>query len=244
MKNIPLLLGTIFGTLLLVLGVAVFFSNSAPKTEDLAPVDQALLVGENPHISGPENAPITIVEFSDFQCPACQATAPFIKQVASQYPNDVRVIYRHFPLSSIHPYAQVAAEASEIAAVEGKFWEYHDLLFDRFDTWTKLKSNDEVQKALVAFAGELGIDTKQFQEKIQSGEYTNAVLEDVSVANSLKVNGTPTLFVNGQRLSAPNQLPEVIEALLASTSEQSTESSENSEQSTEASASTSQATNE
>lgn len=247
MKNIPLLLGTIFGTLLLVLGVAVFFSNSAPQGADTAPVDQALVLGEDPHIYGPENAPITIVEFSDFQCPACQATAPFIKQVMSQYPNEVRLVYRHFPLSSIHPYAQVAAEASEIAAAEGKFWEYHDLLFERFDDWTKLKSNDEVQTALVGFAGELGIDTTQFKEKIQSGEYRDAVLADVSVANSLTINGTPTLFVNGQRLSAPNQLPEVIEALLAGMSDQGSEDSAQSpEQATEASqasASASPATN-
>lgn len=214
MKNIPLLLGTIFGTLILVLGVAFFFSNSSTPVTDQAPIDPALLVGEAPHIYGPEDAQITVVEFSDFQCPACRATAPFIKDIADQYPEDVRVIYRHFPLSSIHPYAQFAAEASEVAATQGKFWEYHDILFESFDEWTKLKSVEEVQEALVRYAGELGIDTAEFQEKILSREQQDAVLSDVSAGNSFNVNATPTLFVNGQRLSAPNQLPQLIEALL------------------------------
>jgi len=214
MKNIPLLLGTIFGTLILVLGVTFFFSNSSTQTVDEAPIDPALLVGDAPHIYGPSDAPITIVEFSDFQCPACRATESLIKDVADQYPEDVRVIYRHFPLSSIHPYAQLAAEASEVAATQGLFWEYHDILFDSFDEWTKLKSADEVQTAFVGYAGELGIDTAQFQEKILSREQRDAVLSDVAAGNSFNVNATPTLFVNGQRLSAPNQLPQLIEALL------------------------------
>lgn len=215
MKNIPLLVGTILGTLILIVGVAFFFSSSqkSPQAETQV-VDQALLGQDARHIYGPENAPVTIVEFSDFQCPSCRAAAPLIKQVADTYPEDVRVIYRHFPLGSF-PYSQLAAQASEVAAESDLFWEYTNLLYQNQSEWSALRSEEAVLEALEGYAQELGIDTAQFQEKIQSNEYQDVVLADRALGNSLNITGTPTLFVNGQRLSAPNQLPQLVEALVS-----------------------------
>jgi len=219
MKNIPLLLVTILGTLLMVVGVAVFFSSSqtSPSTPGEQQYDSTMVTGDAPHSFGPENARVTIVEFSDFQCPACKAVEPFVKQVAEAYPEDVRVVYRHYPLTSIHPYAQLAAQAAEVAADDGKFWEYHDRLFAEQPTWSKAKTAEEAQSLFVGYAADLGIDTAEFQEKIQSSEYRDRVLADVTAGNELSINATPTLFINGQFVAAPNQLPQLIDEILAET---------------------------
>ena len=233
MKNIPLLIGTIVGTLLLIVGVAFFFSStqSTPETETQV-VDAAMLAADARHPYGPEDAAVTIVEFSDFQCPSCRAASPLVKQVMNEYPEDVRVIYRHFPLGSF-PYSQLAAQASEIAGENDLFWEYHDLLFQNQAEWSALRSEGAVRDIFVTYAGELGIDTEQFQEKIQSNEYQDEVLADRALGNSLNITGTPTLFVNGQRLSAPNQLPSLVEAIVNAEAEAPETSSEEELEATE-----------
>jgi len=230
MKNIPLLVGTILGTLLLVVGVAFFFSNSQTTPEgETQIVDQGVLTQDARHIYGAEDAAITIVEFSDFSCPSCRATQPLLEQVADQYPEDVRLIYRQFPLGSF-PNTQLAAQASEYMAEQGLFWEFGDLLYERQPEWSQIRSESELQETLVGYAQELGIDTTDFTEKIQDTKYRDLVYADRSLGNSLNVSGTPTLFVNGQRLSAPNQLPSLIEAMLAADSSTSQEEMERTEE--------------
>jgi protein-disulfide isomerase len=137
-----------------------------------------------------------------------------IKQVKQQYPNDVTVIYRHFPLSNIHPYAQLAAQASEVANQEGKFWEFHDRLFEDQETWATLSSQDEVLAQFVSYAEEFGIDKATFTEKINSDSVMSAVAQDVSLATQLNVNATPTIYLNGQKVSAPQQLFQLVDDLL------------------------------
>jgi protein-disulfide isomerase len=230
MKNIPLLVGTILGTLLLVVGVAFFFSNSqtAPEGETQI-VDQSVLLQDARHSYGPEDAAVTIVEFSDFSCPSCRATQPLLKQVANAYPEDVRLVYRQFPLGSF-PNTQLAAQASEYIGEQGLFWEFNDMLYERQQEWSQIRSEAEFQEVLVSYAEELGIDTTDFIEKIQDTKYRDLVYADRSLGNSLNVSGTPTLFVNGQRLSAPNQLPSLIEAMLAADSSTSQEEMEETEE--------------
>lgn len=215
MKNIPLLLGTILGTLALVVGVAIFFSNtqSTPEQGEVI-VDQNLLLEDARHRYGPEDASIIITEFSDFSCPFCRAVAPLVKQVANQYPEDVSLVFRHFPLGSF-AHSQLVAQASEYMADQGLFWEFHDLVYQSQTEWSQLRSQSEVIEILSGIAQELGIDITDFEEKIQLAEYSDRVLIDRSVGNAVQVSGTPTLFVNGQRLSAPDQLPQLVEALLA-----------------------------
>jgi len=117
MKNLPLLIGTIIGTLILVGGIAFFFSKET--TVSSQPVDQAELVSGTNNKVGGENPVATIVEFSDLQCPACRASQPLVKAVLEEYGDQVQLVYRHFPLDQIHPFARTAAIASEIAAEEG-----------------------------------------------------------------------------------------------------------------------------
>jgi len=211
MKNLPLLIVTLIGTIALIVGVAVVFSQKATQSQT---VDQAVLAGDQSNKTGPADAKVTIVEFSDFQCPACAAIYPLIKQVKAQYPSDVAIIYRHFPLSSIHPYAQISAQAAEVAAEAGKFWEMHDRLFEEQAVWSTLKSEDEVIAKLAEYAQELGIDKKSFMERIVSDKVKTAVAEDATAATRIGVNATPTLYINGQKVTAPQQLNQLVADLL------------------------------
>lgn len=211
MKNLPLLLVTLIGTIALIVGVAVMFSKSASKAQT---VDQAVLVGERRSMSGKADAKVTIVEFSDFQCPACAAIHPLIKQVKAQYPNDVAMVYRHFPLSSIHPYAQVAAQAAEVAGQDGKFWEMHDRLFEQQLVWSSLKTQDEAVAKFAEYAQEFGIDKQSFMERIESDKVKAAVAEDITVGTRINVDSTPTLYINGQKVTAPQRLAELVADVL------------------------------
>ncbi len=211
MKNLPLLIITILGTLALIIGVAVIFSRSNTSTQT---VDRAVVETNSKLVTGPENARVTIVEFSDFQCPACAAVSPLVKQVAAQYPNDVRVIYRHFPLTEIHPYAMLAAQASEVAAEQGKFWEMHDVLFERQNEWANLPNAQAVQDKFGEYFDQLTIDKQLLIEKIQTDPVKQAVAQDMSLGAQLRVDATPTLYVNGQKLTAPGQLPATVSDLL------------------------------
>lgn len=144
------------------------------------------------HILGPENARVTLIEYSDFECPFCQRHLPTLKQILAQYPNDVRLVYRHFPLSQIHPQAQKAGEASECVAKLGgneKFWQYHDLLFEN----QRMFSNDTFKR----LAREVGVNESQFASCLDSGEMAQKVLQDYASGNDAGVSGTPATFVNG-----------------------------------------------
>ncbi|MBW7955289.1 thioredoxin domain-containing protein [Patescibacteria group bacterium] len=208
MKNVPLLLGTLVGTLILVVGLAFVFSR--PETPTV--VDTTMVLGQDRPATGPENAKVTIVEFSDFQCPSCRAAQPLVKQILEKYPNDVRFVYRHFPLVTIHFNAQRAAEAAEAARSSEKFWEFHDLLFAEQNTWSEL-NDAEFKAKLDEYAEKLAIDKTEFQKKMESKEIKDVVAADVTDGNRAGVDGTPTFFVNGQLTSAPQLLSTVESAL-------------------------------
>jgi protein-disulfide isomerase len=141
---------------------------------------------------GPASAPIEIIEFSDFQCPFCQRANPTVDQVLKTYGDRVRFVYRHFPLGN-HPNARPAAEASQCAAEQGKFWEYHDRLFANP---SKLGDPDLKQHAAA-----LGLDTGKFNACVDSHKYKPQVDADVNAGEEAGVNGTPAFFVNGRMLS-------------------------------------------
>jgi protein-disulfide isomerase len=134
-----------------------------------------------------------------------------VKQVLAQNPDQVRLVYRHFPLLNIHPHALIAAQASEVAAEENKFWEMHDKLFETQTEWAELTSQDEVLAKFESYAEELGIDKVRFRERIHSDEVKQAVSKDLSLAERLNVDSTPTFYVNGYKVPAPQQLPSVVE---------------------------------
>ena len=216
MKNIPLLIGTILGTLGLIVLIAVMFSRSDPNsssTEALT-VDPALVAGEKRLAKGPAEARVTVVEFSDFQCPACKAVQPLVQQLTQTYPDQVQVVYRHFPLDSIHPNARLAAVATEVAQDYGKFWEMHDLLFARQGDWDTITSRDQLKETFANYAQELEIDKSEFLTKIEDNAYAERVQADASLAGELNLQSTPTFFVNGVMTPAP-QLSSAVQSVLA-----------------------------
>jgi predicted DsbA family dithiol-disulfide isomerase len=142
---------------------------------------------------GPANAPVTIVEFSDFECPYCSGLFPTLQQVEKNYAQQVRIVYRQFPLSNIHPHAQKAAEASLCANEQKKFWEFHDSMFSN---QKELSVPDLKQRAV-----DLKMDTQSFNQCLDSGRYVAAIQADIQEGASNGVNGTPALFINGRFLS-------------------------------------------
>ncbi len=205
MKNLPLLLVTLLGTLLFVVGVAVIFSKSSePQT-----ADHALLMNNVAHLKGTQNPKVTVIEFSDFQCPACRGYQPVVSQLLEKYPNDVQLIYRHFPLVSIHPHAQLAAEAAEAAHKFGKFWEMHDLLFQTQDEWAEVKNSGDALAKFEEMAAKLQIDKNEFRKTIESQEVRDRVKVDMADGVKLNIQGTPTFYVNDQLITAPQLVPTV-----------------------------------
>lgn len=159
---------------------------------------------------GAENAPVTIVEFSDYQCPFCKRAEPVIDEILAKYPDRVRVVYRHFPLDQIHPRARPAAEASLCAGEQGKFWEFHEKLF----------SGEGLEEAdLVAYAEAVGLDKAKFEACVSERRFQKQVEADLAAARAAGVSGTPAFFVNGIMLSGAQPVEkfvEIIERELAS----------------------------
>ncbi len=153
---------------------------------DLAvPVDP-----ERDHVRGPEKAPVTLVEYGDFECPYCGLAEPVVRELLADY-GDLRYVWRHLPLTDVHPHAELAAEATEAAAGQGKFWEMHDQLLDHQGALTA--------KDLIRYAGELGLNTEQFARDLRQRAGQAKIAEDMDSADLSGVSGTPTFFVNGKR---------------------------------------------
>jgi protein-disulfide isomerase len=151
----------------------------------------SLPLGKSPS-KGPEKSAITIVEFSDYQCPYCAKSEPLIKSFLDVYPKDTRVVFKHFPLVSIHPHAMPAALAAAAAQKQGKFWQMHELLFAN----QHALSSEQITQ----LAKQIGLDTAKFEADMKSDEVKAAVQEDVQLAQQVGVRGTPTIFVNGKLL--------------------------------------------
>jgi Na+/H+ antiporter NhaA len=158
----------------------------SPALVDLAiPVDV-----ERDHFRGPPDAPVTLVEYGDFECPYCGQAEPVIRELLADF-GDLRYVWRHLPLNDVHAHAQLAAEAAEAAAAQGRFWEMYDLLLDHQDALTV--------RDLVRYAEQLGLDVERFREALRKRKFGPRVAEDVESADQSNVSGTPTFFVNGRR---------------------------------------------
>jgi protein-disulfide isomerase len=169
---------------------------------------------EGAPVRGAANAPVTVVEFSDFECPFCKQTRPTLKQLLERYPGKLRLVYRDFPLDSIHPQARRAAEAARCAHDQEKFWEYHDVLFTESP---RLALED-----LRRYAGQLGLDVTKFDSCLSAGVHKAAVQRDLDEGNRLGITGTPAFFINGRTLTGAQPLEaftRLIEQELASIAE-------------------------
>lgn len=162
-------------------------------------------VGERDHAQGPADAPVTLVEYGDYECPHCGRAYPIVKDVQRRLGDRLRFVFRNFPLSSIHPHAEHAAESAEAAAPQGKFWEMHDYLFEHQQS---LEDDD-----LMQYAEGVGLDTDRFVREMEAGAHQERVREDFSSGVRSGVNGTPTFFINGVRHDGSWDADTLVEAI-------------------------------
>jgi protein-disulfide isomerase len=172
------------------------------QNQPLSPDVQAKLAAKDAPSFGPENAKVTLVEFSDFQCPYCSRAAAVVHKIREQYGDKVRFVFRQFPLD-FHKQAHLAAQAALAAHQQGKFWEFHDLLFAHQDALGR--------EELEQYAKQLNLTN--VPQALDSAKYKAAVDADVSLGSQVAVNGTPTLFINGKRIANPTDFDVVSKAI-------------------------------
>jgi protein-disulfide isomerase len=174
----------------------------ATVTDLAVPVDQ-----DRDHIRGPKKgALVTLVEYGDFECPYCGQAEPAIRDLIRQY-GELRFVFRHLPLTEVHPHAQLAAEGAEAAASQGKFWEMHDTLMDHQGALTA--------RDLIGYAASLGLDTEKFTTDLRKHAGAARIAEDIDSADLATVSGTPTFFINGNRYYGAFDLAALEEAVHA-----------------------------
>ena len=155
-------------------------------------------------------AKVTVLKFSDFQCPACKYFVPFEEQLKEDYGDDINIVYKNFPLG-MHSYAQLAARSVEAARKQGKFHEYHDLLFEGQEQW----SQGNAEAIFIGYARSLELDVDMFRTDMNSAEMNRLVMEDRREGRELGVNSTPTFFVNGDKIESNPRSYEAFKAIIA-----------------------------
>ncbi|HTK33324.1 MAG TPA: thioredoxin domain-containing protein [Candidatus Paceibacterota bacterium] len=161
------------------------------------------------HILGPKNAPVTMIEYGDFQCPACGAYFPLVKRLTQEASTTLRLVFRHFPLPQ-HANAPITAQASEAAALQGKFWEMYDMIYGNQSEWSDLP---DAHAVMYSYAQKIGLDMVKFKADLDSNAVKQSVSDDQAEGDKIGINATPTFFVNGKIISNP-QSYEAFKALI------------------------------
>ncbi|MDX6271775.1 MAG: hypothetical protein QOD28_2998 [Acidobacteriota bacterium] len=196
-------LALIAGVLLVAVVAGVWFWRSSRQTPITGIAQGA--AGATPAWSiGSANAPVTIEEFGDYQCPPCGAVFPELEKIREDYGDRVRLVFRHYPLTRIHRNALAAAHAAEAAGLQGKFWEMHGQLYRGQKSWENATDADATAR-FAAYARTLGLDAERFARDVNSEAADKRVVADHERARSLGVDGTPTFFINGRQLP-PNAI--------------------------------------
>ena len=186
MKNPWVVVGVI---MVVLFGGAIWYSSIATEKSNEGVVEMQ-------HIKGNPESTVTLVEYSDFQCPACASFQPVLKEILATYGDKMQFEYKHYPLP-IHPYAQQAGIAAEAAGQQGKFFEFHDALFEKQNEWSK----SATPVAFFAkYAEELGLDVEKFKQHQKSSLLRDAVRSDLNEARELGLTATPTFFLNGEKM--------------------------------------------
>ena len=188
---IAVLIGGLWGLVMAV--------NNAPAPEPLEITGLPEVTSEDFAKGATESAKVTLIEYGDFQCPACGAYFPVVKQLSEELKNDLRVVYRNMPLTNIHPFAMITAQAAYAAGRQGKFWEMHDLLFENQSEWTTSNAREKI----LQYAESLKLDIDKFKEDLDSDEAKDFVNKQREEALSIGLNSTPSFFLNGKYIQNP-----------------------------------------
>jgi protein-disulfide isomerase len=199
-------------------GAAVFLSRGNPEQPVANSTPSHVDIKAGTHVRGSQNAQLTLVEFGDYECPSCGAWHPFVKELLARYPDKLRLDFHHYPLVGVHPNAMAGALAAEAAGEQGKFWEMHDALFEHQREWGESPNPKPI---ILNLASRIGLDVNRFEQSLASPAVQSRILQDVSKAQDLHVEATPTFFLNGEQIHpklSMEELVQLIEAHLHSTS--------------------------
>lgn len=183
---------------LVVLLVGSFIISRSDKKVDMDVINSVETVEDGPHLKGNTEAELALIEFADFQCPACAQTYPVVTQLTDAYGDQFSLEFKHFPLRTIHPNAQLAAQASEAAAMQGTFWEMHNMLFENQSEWAQ---SINPKKFFSQYAEAIGINVERFEYDLTSDEVKERVNEDANEAELLMLPGTPSFMLNGEQIT-------------------------------------------
>lgn len=191
--------GIIAAVIVLFIGVAVLSNNdkaSAPTSSKGTPTQ---------HIKGNPDSKVVLVEYGDFQCPVCLQYEPTVNAVVSEFKDKIKFQFRHFPITSLHQNAFAASRAAEAASKQGKFWEMHDALFDSTNNQQWSQSSDP-NTFFEQYAKDIGLNIEQYKKDFSSSAVNDSINADMAAGNKLGVSGTPTFFLNGQKIEIANDL--------------------------------------
>ena len=180
---------------------------SAPTPDPAGQVKGA----EPAHVRGNPNAPVTLEEFGDFQCPSCGSYAPELRKIEAEFGDKLKVIFRELPLLPMHEHALMAAQAAEAAGVQGKFWEMHDLLYENQTKWVEQK---DLVPVFVDYAKQLGLNPDQFMKDLNGEIVAQRIFQDGKRAHSFGLKGTPSFFVNGKEAKDEQWKPEGLRQMI------------------------------
>jgi len=189
-----------------LLGGLIIWTRTTNPTVDVSNVNNNSILAATvdsgniaDHVKGNKESKVLLVEYGDFQCPGCGGAYPNVKTLMEEYGDRVALVFRNFPLTSIHPNAKVAAAAAEAAGLQGKFWEMHDMLFQNQNSWGSLSASSRTD-AFVTFASQLELDTEKFTNDLVNADINKKISFDMAVGKQNKASSTPTFFLNGKIL--------------------------------------------
>ncbi len=206
-KDKGLIIG-IVATIILIAGGVFFFSKPASPSSPNKKISQEILAPQDTYIAGglvngtylpaTSSAQITLVEFGDYECPACAQYSPLVKQLLTEMPGKINFVFRNFPLTQ-HTNAPISAQAAEAAGLQGKFWEMHNKLYETQSQWAK---ETDPTSIFISFAKELGLNEEQFKSDLDSSKVKDKIARDSNDANLINISATPTFYVNGSQMDS------------------------------------------
>lgn len=187
-----------------VYGMGTLIANG-PSSPASGAASLLTAVGVNDRVKGTATSSIVLIEYSDFQCPACATYYPFVKQLMNEYGDRITFVYRNFPLRAIHKNAQLASQAAEAAGMQEMFWEMHDMLFEKQTKWSELTN---ARTEFVGYATTLGLDVATFETDLDSAGIKDKIEADFQSGITANIQGTPTFFLNGIQIANPRSYDE------------------------------------
>lgn len=222
------LIGGFVVVVIAVVAIAAIASNGAPTSSSSFIATTVPPITSADHVTGDATSSVSVIEYGDFECPACGEWEPLMEQMRATYGSRVEFVFRNFPLYQIHPFAMIGAQAAEAAALQGQYWQMHDLLYKDQAQWTantSLSPAQVISQFFDGYAQSLGLNVTQFDTDINSSSVQARVQRDLSSGNAAQINHTPTFFVNLTQIPNPDglaQFEQILDQALASSTASST----------------------